>query len=718
MSALRRVFPLILVCMTMLSAPALAQETSPDPASLWADFNHYILIARPDLAQAAGEKLLQEVEADELLAIVEASDYENYEQTLARAVENEDLREIARQVSQRIEEGRLNLSRDEERIAENIELLSEGQRPYRNAVRRLSAAGQYAVPQMLETLQDDEQRQLHPYIVSALVEMGRPVVYPLSVTLGQLEPQTQSAVARVLARISYPEALPYLQQAIQDPDADPSAKEVMQTAYQRLAEEAGVNTDYAAAQLFEALGRSQYQAATAGTRLPGYDEANEQGIVWRYSETAGLVPVPVPGVIYGDVRAMDSAVNALELNEDLAPALSLYLMANLRRENRLPEGEVDPSYPAEARPAEFYAMIAGPLRLHDVLARALADRDPTLALDAIEALARTAGTQALVNVGAGTQPLLDALSYPSRRVRFRAAEALANARPQQAFPEAYRVVPALAEGIRADGRRFALAIADEQSELNRLRAEAEEAGYVAIGGESLEDVQEQIEARPSIDLVLLNQEPEQLVDTIEAFDETYELATAPVVAVVEPAAQYTIGQQLQGLAQQVDVVAADNEQLLQEAVSAVANEVGAEPLSDQEADEMALTALQVLRELALGNPVYQVEEALPALTLALRDERSAVVTGAGRVLALIDDSQAQRALAEAALAQSSDLQIQLLESLAESATYFGNLLPESRTQELLDLVQNAEGETAIAAAEAHGALTLPTANAVQMILEP
>ena len=40
-----------------------------------------------------------------------------------------------------------------------------------------------------------------------------------------------------------------------------------------------------------------------------------------------------------------------------------------------------------------------------------------------------------------------------------------------------------------------------------------------------------------------------------------------------------------------------------------------------------------------------------------------------------------------------------------------------QTDRLLELVQSSEGELAIAAARAHGALSLPTANAVKLLTE-
>lgn len=51
---------------------------------LWADFNHYVRIARPDLADAAGSALLEQADAQKILDVVEASEYDDYEQVLER----------------------------------------------------------------------------------------------------------------------------------------------------------------------------------------------------------------------------------------------------------------------------------------------------------------------------------------------------------------------------------------------------------------------------------------------------------------------------------------------------------------------------------------------------------------------------------------------------------------------------------------------------------
>src|SRR5690606_26546890 len=150
----------------------------------WDDFNHYVLIARPDLAQAAATKLLNETDNEQLLDIVEASPYaDKYQTTLLRASKIETLADISEELSQRIQAGRLARARDPKRILEDIKLLAEGARPQFNAIARLKAAGQFAAPALLNTLLDETQKNLHPYVLAAMVQIGRPLVYPLSVSL-------------------------------------------------------------------------------------------------------------------------------------------------------------------------------------------------------------------------------------------------------------------------------------------------------------------------------------------------------------------------------------------------------------------------------------------------------------------------------------------------------------------------------------------------------
>ena len=258
----------------------------------------------------------------------------------------------------------------------------------------------------------------------------------------------------------------------------------VEAAYNRLLNGTRISPQTPASQLYLLLGRAFYDQATAGTLIAGADPATEQGVVWAFRPEIvtepGLIPVPVPEEIFGDVLAMRAAERALMLQPELDGALTLFLAANLRRENELPEGDVDVSYGVNRPPAGFYALLAGPVRLHEVLEMALNDRDAALALDAIDALEKTTGTNALIDRGNIREPLVRALSSPDRRVRFRAAEALTAARPLRTFDGAYRVVPVLSEFVRQSDKRYAIVLAPSQERRNELTALVNEQGFETI----------------------------------------------------------------------------------------------------------------------------------------------------------------------------------------------------------------------------------------------
>jgi len=654
---------------------ALAQATSDAPRAeqLWSDFCHYVLIASPELAGEAANALLA-ADPGTLLDAVEDSD-RNANNVFQRTTRMGDLKDLGAELQQRIQEARIGRSREEDRIQNDIELLGKGQRAYANATQRLGSAGQYAAPQMLA------------------------LVAPLSAALPKLDPVAQGQVSRVLAEIGYPQALPALKQVIENPDTDPTARSAAEAAIRVIAANANVSPQASAAELHLRLGLGSYDTATqqpAG--LDGYDTATDRGVSWYYDPQLtvtgqpGLVPITVPGPVLGDVLAMQSARTALSLDPDLDAALSLYIMANLRRENRLPEGENDPSYPASRRSPAFYAMAAGPRRLHDVLDIALTDSDADLALDAIAGLSATASLEAL-------QPLVRGLTYPDREVRFRSAAALAHALPQQNFDNDFRVVPVLGEAVRSTDTPLALVIAADQADRNRLVGSAGSLSYRAIAAESVAAAADVIAQTPGVDLLLVEGDQAAINQAAAAAGENFKLASTPVVALADPQLQARIASGFDG-DPRVTVVAAGQDDLGAAVALATAKAGNAAADSSANADAVALEALDLLARIATSVTVFDIKDAMPALRNAVADaQRPAVAARAGDVLALIDDAGAQATLASAAVSATGDVQPHLLQQLAHSANRSGNLI----SADLSDAV--------------HGALALPTRNAVNLIVE-
>jgi len=704
---------IVLACTANISA----QQDS--PKSLWEDFNHYVRIARPDLAQSAGAALLATVETEALLDVVEASRHKDYQHTLVLASKIDTLKDLAKEFGERIQQARIARARDPKRIKQDIALLSQGARARMNATQRLRAAGQWAAPALLATLQDETQKKLHPYVQAAMVQVGRSLVYPLSVAISELEPVTQGQIAQVLAEIGYPRALPYIKLVLEAETTDADARLKSESAYVHLAQTAGAPPNADAAELFLTLSQNHYSASTVGDHLPGFAHGDEKGIIWVYIKGTGLVSIPVPARIFGDVLAMRAAKQALLLDPQKDSALSLWLMSNLRRENLLGD-QTDQSYPEGLLEPMFYLTAAGPLRQHDVLEQALDDRDTVLALDAIEALAATAGTDALVNREGTVQPILRSIAYPDRRVRFEAAIALTNARPEAEFVGSEGVVPVLAEALRQTSARHAVVIADNQDTLNRNVAMLQDLGFETVGGLSLVKISEAITGKPGIDLLLLNMPLEKVQNVLRQRVTDYKLSAVPVIVLSAPNDLPSLHASFQELDGHYAVADTDSAAALRPVVDDTSTAFAGNPISKDEARNYATTAVNLLREIALGSThVFNIFDALPALIAALNDQREDIVFGASQVLAMVQTPEGQRAIADAALdgSRSSGLRIGLLNSLANSANHIGSQLNEPQLDRLLDLIKDSEGDIAIAAARAHGALTLPTSNIVDMLVK-
>jgi len=225
-----------------------AGEKLQKATSHWEDLIHYLRIAQLDLAQSAGEALLEmELEPAELLRVVdELGPYRDYSQTLERAQqlkdENQAVADLARRVSDRIQQARLKLAKEGSRIRRAIQALDDGLRARINAEERLKSAGQYAAPHLLEVLTTpgQENEQLRPYVIEAMVAVGRPLVGPLSEALSGLEAVAKQQVAEVLGRIGYPLSLPYLKAELAKQELSAQTRKVVRRAFDRIVEETGV----------------------------------------------------------------------------------------------------------------------------------------------------------------------------------------------------------------------------------------------------------------------------------------------------------------------------------------------------------------------------------------------------------------------------------------------------------------------------------------------
>ena len=143
--------------------------------------------------------------------------------------------------------------------------------------------------------------------------------------------------------------------------------------------------------------------------------------------------------------AMRTCEWALKADPSFGQAIGLWLSAYCKAEST---GLAMPDYFGLGHADMMtYATTAGPEYLHQALDRAIKDKNAYIALHVVEALATNAGEKSLLYRLGITQPLVQALSFDDKAVRYSAAIAIAAAGPKQDFPESKLVIENLIQAL-------------------------------------------------------------------------------------------------------------------------------------------------------------------------------------------------------------------------------------------------------------------------------
>ncbi|MFH1614238.1 MAG: HEAT repeat domain-containing protein [Planctomycetota bacterium] len=407
----------------------------------WELFIHYTAIGRPDLAEGYAQLILQSnPDPVELLGISEKSP-EGYGLLLRVRAESKELQEVAKQLLEKIEEGRYIRRADPNIIIEEIRRLSSTVRGRITAVERLKNADEYAIPYMIEAIRDPARRAELANIVWALPQLGKGVIRPLVASLEMDNAAVKVEVVRALGKIGYPQALAYLKY-LQEKDASDQVRMQAQSSIEQIDPAA---LKRSAAELFFDLAESYYNHHESLSPAADYDFAN----IWFLDRQADrIVRRKVDKAYFNELMAMRCCEWALKSDPDIGRAISLWLAAFFKSEStNMPM----PDYFGQGHaPASTYATTMGPEYLHMALQRAVNDKDAYVALGVIRALSTSAGEKSLMYWLGTEQPLAEALSFPDKAVRYSAAIAIAIAGPKNEFPESKLVVSNLAESLGQD----------------------------------------------------------------------------------------------------------------------------------------------------------------------------------------------------------------------------------------------------------------------------
>ena len=691
-------------------APVWAQDD--DPAQQLENFVHYTHIAKPDLAAGYAQLLIESGITDAQLAELldeGKTTRERFEAALGRAHRMPQLEHLAAELDRRVHSGRLDLARDSNRIEAAISMLTGTQRMKMLARQLLTGAGEYAVPSLLRVMTEGQNERARSAAGDMIIMIGRQAVTPLCEALAHLDADDRRYVCGLLGEIGYPHAAPYLMELAEDASAAAAIREAAGRAFRRVG---GVNGGLAV--LYTKLAQQYFNESESLIAFP-YEATNN---VWSYDPFTGLQATPVATEIFSEVMAMRAASKALQFDAGHAPALSLFVAANLKRANELPPGAGDPIFGENRYSPAFYATVYGTRVCLDVLGIGIDRLDTPLVRDAIGALSQTTGGANLFGGLAGRQPLLEALQYPDRRVRYEAALTLGRALPRQRFPGDVTVVPLLASAVRTGDESYAVIIGGDEEERRVDASRLSDLGFTIVAsGPRLPDVMTPITQSVGVDLVVMNvagaEAAIQGVGDLRVFTKT---AAVPVLLVATSGDIARLRREFRDDIRVKISRARVSEDAFAELIDEVMLRAAGGRMTEAQAEAYAIDSIMTLRDIAIsGSRAYAIADAESTLIQAHDARRGGVRLAVADILALIDSDRAQRKLFDDALAATDDEQIELLKRVADSVKRFGDRSEPRHIEQLLELITNSGGRTAEAAARVHGALDLPSATAIRLI---
>lgn len=406
----------------------------------WGNFLHYTKIGRLDLAKSYAQAVI-DAEPDPVKVLGFVEDNQQALLLLNKAADNKhdsELAEFAAEILDIIEQGRFIRRSEPAIIAEEIRRLSTTARGRLAAVKRLKNAGEYAIPFMVDAMAAPDRREELPNIIWALPQIGRDAIRPLAAALQTEDMALKAEIIKALGEIGYPQSLAYLKYAMENDDS----AEIRDIAADSIRKIDPAALEISAAEHFYRLAENYYYHSESLVPVEDVKSAN----IWFWDEQdQSLVRQEVDRSYFYELMSMRSCEWALRADAGFGQAIGLWIAGFFKAEST---GLPMPKYFDKGHAsAMVYATTAGPEYLHQALARALEDENAYVALQTIEALAQNAGENSLMYRLKTQQPLLEALTFDNKQVKYSAAIAIAAAGPIEYFAENKIVVENLSEAL-------------------------------------------------------------------------------------------------------------------------------------------------------------------------------------------------------------------------------------------------------------------------------
>ncbi len=438
----------------ILANVTFAQNTSNLPTEqLWIDGIHYLKIGQLDYAKAYLQAYLNR--KPNPVKTLELSEKDpRAGQILIQLQNHPKLGKIAKQLLSLINKGWELRRKDINRIKKEIERLKGSSRAQFYATQRLKESGEYAVPLIIEYFKNPKESALHPILIDVLVEIGLPAVEPLLASLPTLPQQPKLLVIEALAKLNFPQAVPYLKALIESSKTSVVVREKAKSAIEMIyATNPKCRSDDSASMSFYKLALLYYQHDSAvkpasNVRLMGLapDIRADKPNIWVV-KNGKLTYIPVAWDIYYEIMTMRIAGKALSLDKSSGPkeALTLWLAANCKRELTIRNKKLtDPIHKNNFPNAQYFFTASGVDYCLDVLAKALKEKDTLLAIETLKALRKISSNNNILKPIGGLQPIVNALTGKDEKIKAYSAITLSWAKPTERYPGDTNVADVLA----------------------------------------------------------------------------------------------------------------------------------------------------------------------------------------------------------------------------------------------------------------------------------
>lgn len=576
-------------------------------------------------------------------------------------------------------------ARDPERIRRAVAALTKTHDEQEYAVERLRAAGPYAVPYLVEVL-NNPQLSLNDrsLIDHNMGRLDRSAVPALAATLDSPNTVVAADAAEALGRIGDPRAVPFLTYAASQPE-DNALREPARRAIARITGRAFNAQPQSPISLLVSEARRYLTHAVV---FPG-----AKVVLWKWDQSEPVPQVVSRGEAEG-ILGSRFAREALALDPtDLNAQATLVSLAIQKSVERVGLANFPARDPVGAFPL---AMASGPTVMGEVVRGALADGLSDLGAAAVMVLGRVADRDALATDDR-PHPLVEALSAPDRRVRFAAAQALVNLAPQQNFPGASRVVPVLSQFIATQTVPKIVIIDGLELRANTVASILREYGYDALTstrgdrGFRLASDSADVEA---IFIGVSQLHGSWLVgDTVRNLRADASTAGIPIIVYGALRTRDRIGDLLTSYPRISFTVTPVDAKGFRPIFDREMGRMGVRPLTPAERAGYAEAATSLLATITMrpGSPLNaNVTVAEPSLAIALTNPASSLA--ASVALADVPNADAQRSLADVVLGGGGELPLRLraADSLARSIQRFGPLVTRDHENQFVAAFDGAK----------------------------